>query len=111
MIFKGLKIEVQTYYAYVEADDQNEAKKILEALQNESPEIWHIKKPIMENIVGIEQVVNKKPETYVNKKSDIKSNSWICCNCKKRMKGGYIQADSHYCSSTCYKIIEGKYPV
>ena len=109
-VFKGIMLEIHRHHAYVEADNQQEAKELLEALQKESYEIWHTDEGVMGNIVGIEKVEVPPKDVYVNKESDLEDHSWVCCNCKKRMKGGYIQANKHYCSKICYKIIEGKYP-
>jgi hypothetical protein len=110
MIFKGIMIEIHKHHAYVEAENETEANQLLEALQKENYEIWHHEEGNMGSIVGIESVETPPVDVYVNSDKDLEDHYWVCANCNKRMKGGFIKGKKHYCSIVCYKIIEGKYP-
>ena len=110
MIYKALMLEMHKHHAYVEAENEHEAKKLMEALQKECYEIWHHEEGDMGNIVGIESVKTPPAGVYINTDKDLEDHYWVCINCKVRMKGGFIKGSKHYCSKVCYKIIEGKYP-
>ena len=110
MIYKGIMIEIHKHCAYVESENENEAKKLLEALQKQNENLWDHEEGFGSEIIGIEALETPPDSIYINSSKDLEGYYWICTNCSKRMKGGFIKGQKHYCSKVCYKVVEGKYP-